>query len=142
MSRKVLTSLKSILSEAVRLGHAQQNAATTIQIRRKPRAPISGWNLDSSICKIPSREQIRQLIGGAAEIFPISSAPIALKELGSENRTCWHPFFATAVFTGMRSSELRGLIWRHVDLNRRIIEVRQRADFRNQLGPPKSAAGY
>lgn len=142
MSRKVLTSLKSILSEAVRLGHVPHNVAMPIQIRRKPRAPISGWNLDSSTCKIPTKAEIRDLISGATHLFPICAIPIPLDELGSKNRTCWQPFFMVAVLTGMRSSELRGLIWKHVNLHRKIIEVRQRADFRNRLGPPKSAAGY
>ena len=142
MSRKVLTSLKSILSEAVRLGHVPHNVAMPIQIRRKPRAPISGWNLDSSTCKIPTKAEIRDLISGATHLFPICAIPIPLDELGSKNRTCWQPFFMAAVLTGMRSSELRGLIWKHVNLHRKIIEVRQRADFRNRLGPPKSAAGY
>lgn len=53
----------------------------------------------------------------------------------------WRPFIITAVFTGMRCSELRGLTWDHVDLKTGIIRVRQRADFQNQLGTTKSRAG-
>jgi integrase len=51
------------------------------------------------------------------------------------------PFIITAVFTGMRASELRGLTWTNVDLDAGIIHVRQRADAWHQIGPPKSAAG-
>ena len=47
----------------------------------------------------------------------------------------------TAIFTGMRSSELRGLTWDDVDFERRVISVRQRADHWCDLGAPKSAAG-
>ena len=46
-----------------------------------------------------------------------------------------------AAFTGLRSSELRGLRWSDVDLKRGEIQVRQRADRYNVFGPPKSAAG-
>jgi integrase len=38
------------------------------------------------------------------------------------------PFIITAIFTGMRLSELRGPNWRNVDLDNGIIHVRQRAD--------------
>ena len=46
-----------------------------------------------------------------------------------------------AVFTGTRISELRGLTRDHVDFDRRIIMVRQRADEFGEMGPPKSRAG-
>ena len=46
-----------------------------------------------------------------------------------------------AVFTGLRASELRGLRWEDCDLKRGELHVRQRADKRNRIGPPKSAAG-
>src|SRR5215472_15459956 len=41
----------------------------------------------------------------------------------------------------MRASELRGLRWSDVDLNKRQIHVRQRADHWRTIGQPKSAAG-
>jgi integrase len=47
----------------------------------------------------------------------------------------------TAIFTGLRASELRGLPWSSVDLDRAAIHVRQRADMRGRIGSPKSAAG-
>jgi integrase len=47
----------------------------------------------------------------------------------------------TAIFTGMRSSELRGLTWDSVDFERNVIHVRQRADLWGTIGSPKSAAG-
>jgi hypothetical protein len=54
----------------------------------------------------------------------------------------WFILILTAAFTGMRSSELRALIWRNVDLVRRVIHVAQRANRRGEIGPPKSKAGY
>jgi integrase len=47
----------------------------------------------------------------------------------------------TAVFTGLRSSELRGLRWTDVDLVKGEVHVRQRADCYNTMGPPKSWSG-
>jgi integrase len=56
--------------------------------------------------------------------------------------TCaWRPMLVTAIFTGLRCSELRGLCWGAVDLDQGLIEVRQRADFKNTIGSPKSQAG-
>ena len=44
----------------------------------------------------------------------------------------------TAIFTGLRASELRGLRWEDVDLKRCELHVRQRADRYNNFGKPKS----
>jgi integrase len=53
----------------------------------------------------------------------------------------WRAYFVTAIFTGMRSSELRGLLWSDIDLANATLHVRQRADQWGQIGPPKSGAG-
>lgn len=53
----------------------------------------------------------------------------------------WRPLIVTAVFTGMRSSELRGLRWQDVDFKRSEISVNQRVDEFGEIGPPKSEAG-
>jgi integrase len=47
----------------------------------------------------------------------------------------------TAIFTGLRASELRGLRWQDVDLKRGELHVRQRADRYGAIGRPKSEAG-
>jgi integrase len=51
------------------------------------------------------------------------------------------PFIVTAIFTGMRLSELRGLRWSDVDLETGQIHVRQRADGWQKIGPTKSKSG-
>ena len=53
----------------------------------------------------------------------------------------WRPLLLTAIFTGLRASELRGLRWEDVDLNKGELHVRQRADRFNDIGSPKTAAG-
>jgi integrase len=50
----------------------------------------------------------------------------------------WRPLLLTAIFTGLRASELRGLRWTDVDLKRSELHVRQRADRYNKMGAPKS----
>jgi integrase len=115
MARKVMTSLKSILSEAQRRGLVAQNAAQPVRVDLKQRDQgklVVGRD-------IPSKEEIQLLLTKA------------------EGR--WRPLFITAIFTGMRSSELRGLAWGDVDFGRRIVRVRQRADDWGTLGSPKSA---
>jgi integrase len=47
-----------------------------------------------------------------------------------------------AAFTGMRTSELRGLFWSDVDFARNLVGVRRRADWWGSLGSPKSQKGY
>ena len=53
----------------------------------------------------------------------------------------WRPPLLTAIFTGLRASELRGLRWADVDLNKSELHVRQRADRYHDIGKPKSDAG-
>ena len=50
----------------------------------------------------------------------------------------WRPLIVTAIFTGMRASELRGLAWANVDFRKKVVQVRQRADRWNVIGEPKS----
>jgi integrase len=47
----------------------------------------------------------------------------------------------SAIFTGLRASELRGLRWADVDLKKGELHVRQRADRYNAIGAPKSESG-
>jgi integrase len=118
MARKVLASLKSILGEAQRRGLVAQNAAQPVKVgtkEREKRKLVAGRDF-------PSKEEINIILAKA------------------ERR--WRPLFVTATFTGMRSSELRGLAWDAVDFARKVIHVHQRADVWGEMGTPKSEAGY
>ena len=53
----------------------------------------------------------------------------------------WRPLVLTAIFTGLRASELRGLRWFDVDLKNAQLTVSQRADRFNTIGQPKSESG-
>ena len=119
LTRKVLTSLKGILSEAQRRGLVAQNVAAGTKVAMPKR--------HREIAAIPSKEEIRALLDKTAELWP-PTLP-------------WRPLILTALFTGLRASELRGLSWDCVDIKAKLIRVRQRADYKNEMGSPKSAAG-
>ena len=70
--------------------------------------------------------------------LPTKSELRAMMENAPER---WRPLIVTSIFTGLRSSELRGLRWEDVDLDAGVIHVRQRADQWGEMGPPKSKAG-
>jgi integrase len=118
MRRKVLTNVKTALTFAQGRGLVAQNVAKGVRLKGEDRRG-SGRLKEGQ--DFPTKAEIRQLI---------DQAPAR-----------WRPFIITAIFTGMRASELRGLCWSNVDLDRGIIHVRQRADAWRHIGPPKSAAG-
>ena len=129
MVRRVTISLGSILSNAIRAGYAARNVVkdtthtrTSSERRRKAKLQVGK--------DIPTREEIRLIVEHAT------------------NR--YRPLLITAIFTGLRASELRGLRWQDVDLANARLHVRQRADRyhgkkhegdHNPLGLPKSEAG-
>src|SRR5262249_31025458 len=128
MVRKVRISLGALLGDAQRRGlvgqnvvhvrsrgHRNKDARTAARHKGKLRVGID----------IPSLDEIRTIIA-------------ATSDSGSEER---RPLLLTAIFTGLRASELRGLRWADADLKRGEIHVRQRADRYGSIGRPKSAAG-
>ena len=115
--RKVLVSLKTMLTFAQGRGLLAQNVAKGVRI------------------KDDSREVAGPLRAGAD--FPTQAE---LNRLIEKSEGRWRPFIITAIFTGMRLGELRGLRWNDVDLDVGQIHVRQRASQWMQIGPPKSKA--
>jgi integrase len=116
-AKKVLVSFKSIIKDAQRRGNVAQNVAAGVAIKADTRHKgklVVGVD-------IPTPDEIGRILAGA--------------------RGRWRPFLVTAVFTGLRASELRGLPWTDVDLKAGEIHVRQRADRYNAIGAPKSKAG-
>jgi integrase len=118
MRRKVLVSLKTMLTFAQGRGLVAQNVAKGVRI------------------KDDGREAAGPLRAGVD--FP-TQAELNLLIEKSEGR--WRPFIITAIFTGMRLGELRGLRWTDVDFDTGLIHVRQRASQWMEIGPPKSKAG-
>ena len=120
LSRKVLVSLKSLLREAQAAGMVSQNVAIAVRGTGSKRDKIKV----EAGKDFPTKAEVNALLASAATF----DGP-------------WRPPFITAVFTGLRASELRGLVWDRVDFANKLIKVRQRADKWGILGPPKSAAG-
>lgn len=118
MARKVLASSKSMLRDAQRRGNVAQNVALGVKRIEADKRSESKLKIGVSI---PTTEEIKALITALPDY--------------------WRPVFLTAIFTGLRSSELRGLRWQDVDLKQGELHVRQRADRYNVIGKPKSQAG-
>lgn len=119
LSRAILASLKGIIKEARRRGQIGHNPAEAVAVRESKR--------DRKKPEIPTKDEIRSILAATSTIWP-PTLP-------------WRPLIVTAIFAGLRSSELRGLTWDHVDLVAGVIRIRQRADYLNRMGPPKSEAG-
>jgi integrase len=119
MRRKILTSLSTALSFAKGRGLVAQNVCLGVRVRSDDRHKANG-PLKAGMA-FPTKAELKLLIDRAPDR--------------------WRPFIVTAIFTGMRASELRGLRWCDVDLHNATIHVAQRADTWGKMGSPKSAAG-
>jgi integrase len=126
MARKIIGGLGSLLADAQERGLVVRNV-----VREKSRARRKG----SSDRRIEKRHKGRLKIG---EDIP---TPGEVKALVGSLSGRWRPLLLTAIFTGLRASEIRGLRWQDVNLERKEIHVRQRADRFNDISKPKSEAG-
>jgi integrase len=117
MVGKVLVSLSSILSDALDRGLVAQNVVH----HRRARQNGNG------------RQKHRLEVG--KDIPALAEIRAVVAQLGDGRA---RPLLLTAIFTGLRASELRGLHWPDVDLSNGELHVRQRADRFGTLGAPKS----
>jgi integrase len=117
MARRVLRSLTAIVAEAERRGFVAKNPCTGVTVRKANREKVKPV--------IPTKAEMKAIIKAAlASVQPMDA-----------------PLVVTDVFCGLRASELRGLSWSQVDLKVKTLTVDRRADAKNQIGRPKSAAG-
>ena len=93
----ILTLLRTILKYGVDLGWLDRCPPF-----RKPRVQI----LDQEYRYLRTHQEIVRFLAAAKAIDP-----------------SLHALYATAIYTGMRAGELAGLLWRRVDLERRLITV-------------------
>jgi integrase len=125
MMRKIRSSLGSLIADAQERGLVSRNVVRELRSARRRGKERRAERRQKGKLKvgvdIPTREEIKALVGAL------------------QGR--WRPLLLTAIFTGLRASELRGLRWEDVDLNKRELHVRQRADRYNVIGKPKSEAG-
>ena len=122
MVRKAVGSLSMILSDAHERGLVAQNVVRGLRSKRSRGREQRADRRQKGKLKvgvdIPTPAEIRVLIPHL------------------EGR--WRPLFLTAIFTGLRASELRGLRWSDVDLKRGEVHVRQRVDRFGRVGALKS----
>jgi integrase len=114
MVRRVVKSLGAIFREARRRGLSATD-------------PTAGLDLH-----LPGREDPRPVAPTKAELQAIIA--------GATGK--WRPLVLTAIFAGLRASELRGLRWQDVDFEGRQINVSQRADIFRNIGRLKSKSAY
>jgi integrase len=125
MIRKVRVSLSSLLSDAQERGLVSRNVVRDLRRTRARGVERKAERRQKGKLKvgvdIPTREEIKAIVEAA--------------------KGRWRPILLTAIFTGLRASELRGLRWADVDLDKRELHVRQRADRYSAIGKPKSESG-
>ncbi|BEU99982.1 site-specific integrase [Novosphingobium olei] len=114
MAGKAVRALSSIITEAQRRGLVAQNVASGVKVVRPAR--------ERSKIVIPSKDELKAILSSAGDDL--------------------RPMLMTAILTGLRSSELRGLRWSDIDLKQGLLTVAQRADKFGEIGLPKSAAGH
>lgn len=114
MVRRVVRSLGAIFREARRRGLAANDPTAGLDLNLADR--------EDPRPEIPTKAELQLIIAGAAGR--------------------WRPLILTAIFCGLRGSELRGLRWSDVDFDARQISVTQRADAFHRIGRLKSKAGY
>ena len=121
MVSKTVTALVGIVNHAMSLGLASRNPVREAVQYGKRRQRLSARHtarLEVGV-DIPTKDELRLILAHAVER--------------------WRPIIVTAIFTGLRASELRGLTWKDVDLKTATLRVRQRADKWKTIGSPKSA---
>jgi integrase len=123
MVRAARRALGGILADAQERGLVAQNVVYSLRKNRRSRRADGTGKLKIGV-DIPSPAEMRAIVG-------------ALDTAAGRYR----PLLLTAIFTGLRASELRGLRWSDVDLKRGELHVRQRADRYGKIGRPKSEAG-
>ena len=124
MIGKVMTSLGSILADAQERGQLAKNPVRDLRRNRRR--------------KQQNTEKRKRKLTVGVDI----PSPDEIKSILADAQGRWRPLLITAVFTGLRASELRGLRWMDMNLKVSELHVRQRADRYNEIDVPKSEAGH
>ena len=126
MRRKVRISLGALLAYAQERGLVAQNVIHSLSREQRRRGRTEAKAKLQIGVDIPTHVEIRAII---------AALPLLTDALR------WRPLLLTAIFTGLRASELRGLRWQDIDFSRSELTVRQRADRYGVIGRTKSEAG-
>lgn len=123
MIRKVMGSMGTLLADAQERGLVARNVIRDMRGARR----------QGKDRRLERRHRGKLVVG--VDIPTPAEIKAIVHALSGPGR----PLLLTAIFTGLRASELRGLKWDAVDFDRRILHVRGRADRFNDIGRPKSA---
>ena len=118
--KRLLVSLGSILADSQERGLVAQNVVRSLKRSRRGKDRRRDEREKAKLragVDIPTPDEIKAIIAHL-------------------NRH--RPLLLTAIFTGLRASELRGLRWDDIDLKKAELHVRQRADRFGVIGRPKS----
>lgn len=124
--KKVRVSLGAMLGDAMDRGLAARNI-----VRERGRTKTKGKD---------RRAERRQ--SGRLEIGVDIPTRLEIKSFLAALEGRWRPLLLTAVFSGLRASELRGLRWSDLNLEAGTLTVSQRADRYSEIGAPKSESGW
>jgi integrase len=116
MARKVLKSLRDVLARAQIAGKIAVNVALAVKIEAETRDSL---RVDEGK-DYPTHGEVRAILAAATDP--------------------WSILLTTDAQTGLRASELRGLAWDHINFDKMVIEVRERADAWNQMGDVKRSS--
>jgi integrase len=121
MAKKVVSSLGAILHDAQSAGQVAQNVvhAETQQNKTATRRR-----------RMVEKRQERRIEEGVD--FPSKDELRAMQAVSGR----WHALVVTAIYSGLRASELRALTWDHVEFvgdDQVVIKVRARADRWNDI---------
>jgi integrase len=125
MVKRIIGSLGALLGDALERGLVAQNVVRSMKRERKR----------------GKERQAERRQHGKLKVGIDIPTPDEIKRLITHLPGKWRPLLLTAIFTGLRASELRGLRWEDVDLRHARLHVRQRADRYQQIGKPKSESG-
>lgn len=123
MARYVVRSLGALLADAQERGLIVRNPVSELKGNRRKRQKTG-----------------REKRGHALEVGVDIPTPDEIKRIVHAAKGRFRPLLLTAIFTGLRASELRGLRWQDIDLKAGKLHVCQRADRFNKIGSPKTKA--
>ena len=113
MAIKAISTLSMIVAEAQRRGQIAQNVALGVKVGRSKR--------QKKQVEIPTADELKRMLAVASQTE--------------------RPFIITMITTGLRISEMRGIMWADIDLTAGRLTVTQRADEWGDIGAPKSDLG-
>jgi integrase len=125
MTRKILGSLGALLAEAQERGLVARNVVRELRSGRRR----------------GKERHAEKRAKGKLKVGVDIPTPAEIRAIVAILDGRWKPLLLTAIFTGLRASELRGLRWSDIDFKKAALNVHQRADRYQEIGRPKSEAG-